>query len=53
MALDRFLNLLPDPFIPVLSDLMPGEGLRRGNEGEGREGRAWIWKYVWGGELLN
>lgn len=37
MTLDRFLNLLPDPFIPVLSGVVPAEGLRRGN---GREGRA-------------
>lgn len=37
MALDRLLNLLPDPFIPVLSRMVPGEGLRRGN---GRGGRA-------------
>lgn len=30
MALDGFLNLLPDPFIPDLSEMVPGEGLGGG-----------------------
>lgn len=44
MALDGFLNLLPDPFIPALSEMVPGEGLRRGNDGKGRGGEARIWE---------